>query len=239
MTGITALTTRDLTTGKGRTVARTREARLRELLSPDAVTATAKPALSSLLTPRSWDYVDQLLDLLDAYDKYETLTPDAWDMVLLPDSTYVELDEENHFTRYRRRTLEPEWSCALPWRDAYLGYGDKFEHRARTDGRFWKPKRRVDGGPQKAERIFGEAADRGNFDGNGSPRWKIRALYDAAKDLCAIDGSVRLARLSIYDMIGGVPLGELLLSSTPIDVPALRELLEERTIGPDARPWHS
>jgi hypothetical protein len=220
-------------------VARTRAARLRELLSPDAVAATTKPALSSLLTPRSWDYVDQLLDLLDAHDKSETLTPDAWDMVLLPDSTYVELDEENHFTRYRRRTLEPGWSCALPWRDAYLGYVDKFEHRARTDGRFWKPKRRVDGGPQKAERIFGEAADRGNFDGNGSPRWKTRALYDAAKDLCAIDESVRLARLSIYDTIDGVPLGELLLGSTPIDVPALRHLLEERTIGADARPWPS
>jgi hypothetical protein len=68
-------------------VARTREARLRELLSPDAVTATAKPALSSLLTPRSWGYMDQLLDLLDAHNKSETLTPDAWDMVLLPDST--------------------------------------------------------------------------------------------------------------------------------------------------------
>jgi hypothetical protein len=97
----------------------------------------------------------------------------------------------------------------------------------------------VDGGPQKAERIFGKAADRGNFEGNGSPRWKVRALYDAAKDLCAIDGSIRLARLSIYDTIDGVPLGELLLRSTPVDVPALRDLLEERTIGAHARPWHS
>jgi hypothetical protein len=97
----------------------------------------------------------------------------------------------------------------------------------------------VDGGPQKAEHIFGKAANRGNFEGNGSPRWKVRALYDAAKDLCAIDGSIRIARLSIYDGVDGVPLGELLLRSTPVNVPALRDLLEERTIGADARPWHS
>lgn len=224
---------------KGESVTGKREERLRELLFPDAVAVTPKPVLSSLLTPRSWDYVDHLLHLLDAHDKSEALTPDVWDMVLLSDSTYIELDEENHFTRYRKRTLDPEWSRALPWRDPYREFADKFEHRARTDGRFWKPRRRVDGGPQKAERIFGRAGDRGNFEGNGSPRWKVRALYDAAKDLCAIDGSVRLARLSIYDTIDGVPLGELLLRSTPVDVSALRDLLEERTIGADACPLHS
>lgn len=218
---------------------RRREKRLRELLFPDAVAATPKPVLSSLLTPRSWDYMDYLLHLLDAHDKSEALTPDVWDMVLLSDSTYIELDEENHCTRYRKRTLDPEWSRALPWRDPYREFADRFEHRARTDGRFWKPRTRVDGGPQKAERIFGKAADRGNFEGNGSPRWKVRALYDAAKDLCAIDGRVRLARLSIYDTVDGVPLGELLLRSTPVNVPALRDLLEERTIGADARPWPS
>lgn len=91
--------------------------------------------------------MDHLLDLLGAQDKSEPLTRDVWDMVLISDSTYIELDEENHFTRYRKRTLDPKWSRILPWRDVYREFGDKFEYRARNNGRFWRPKHRVDGGP--------------------------------------------------------------------------------------------
>ena len=60
-----------------------REERLRDLLSPDAAAVTARPVLSSLLTPRSCDYLDHLHQHLDAHDRSETWTPEGLPRLLL------------------------------------------------------------------------------------------------------------------------------------------------------------
>lgn len=62
-----------------------------------------------------------------------------------------------------------------------------------------------------------------------APRWKQRALYDAVKDLAALSGSVRLARLSVWDTVGATSLGDALADGVPIELPCLEHLVEQRT----------
>jgi hypothetical protein len=68
------------------------------------------------------------------------------------------------------------------------------------------------------------------FEGVGSPRWKQRALYDAIRDLAAVSGVVKLARVAIFDQIGGAPLGLALDGGAHLDLEALQELVAERTV---------
>jgi hypothetical protein len=64
----------------------------------------------------------------------------------------------------------------------------------------------------------------------GAPRWKQRALYDAIKDLWALENQVQFARLSIYDAVGGVLLGSVLEGRAAANSDALQDLLQTRTL---------
>jgi hypothetical protein len=46
-----------------------------------------------------------------------------------------------------------------------------------------------------------------SLEGVGSPRWKQRALYDAMRDLAAVSGVVKLARVAVFDGVDSAPLG--------------------------------
>lgn len=61
-------------------------------------------------------------------------------------------------------------------------------------------------------------------------RWKQRALYDTMRDVIAAHGAVRMARLAVYDDVGGVSLGRALDRPSLLDQDALRSLLTERTL---------
>lgn len=159
-------------------------------------------------------------------DEIDRLRPGSWDLVLEDGSLLIELDEELHFNRYRAQTLSFPGASALPWADAYRRTCEEQEARclaAATWGKRWSN--------PSCERLFGPAAEPGDFDGGGAPRWKQRALYDAMKDLFALSSDdVRVARLSVYDMLGGRSLEEALRSSSPVDPGALRELVESRAV---------
>jgi hypothetical protein len=81
--------------------------------------------------------------------------------------------------------------------------------------------------------MFGPPGEAGVLEGAGAPRWKQRALYDAIKDIAALTSTaLHLVRLSVWDTIGDVRLGDALSGGAPIDPERLRELVEQRTTSP-------
>lgn len=148
----------------------------------------------------------------------------GWD-VTLPDGRVVELDEEQHFTCYREVSLQQKWGRELPWRQQYLEYLVRYEaegaRAAASRPGYWTS--------DKAVRMFGPSSPRGVWEPLGSSRSRQRALYDATKDLMALHGMVRLARLSIWDQVGGVLMGDALKGRAQVDTKALMKLVEERT----------
>lgn len=150
--------------------------------------------------------------------------PGAWDLAF-ESGLVVELDEELHFNRYRAMTLESPWSADLPWSEDYQGFCRHYETKCLAAGKWGKRWT-----TPACESMFGPPGDTGELEGPGAPRWKQRALYDAMKDLTALSsGTVRLARLSVWDTIGDVRLGDTLSVSAPVDLNTLRELVDTRT----------
>jgi hypothetical protein len=66
--------------------------------------------------------------------------------------------------------------------------------------------------------------------GIGRSLWKQRALYDAMKDASAAAGQVKFARLSIYDLVDGCLLNDVLYGRVTVDLGAVEDLVVQRTI---------
>ncbi|SIB35356.1 Uncharacterised protein [Mycobacteroides abscessus subsp. abscessus] len=144
-----------------------------------------------------------------------TPRPGGWD-IALPDGRVVELDEEQHFNRYRELTLRYDWASRLPWCSEYRDYSQRYEFvckRVASGGAFWSS--------PVAERMFG-CAD--------SSRWKQRALYDATKDMAALHGIIRMARLSVWDTVDGAVLGNVVAGLSDVKPGSLMALVNERTV---------
>lgn len=152
------------------------------------------------------------------------LAPGGWDLSFL--DFVVELDEELHFNRYRLSTLSASWSDGLPWADEYRLYSARYEAAclaAGSWGKRWTTRR--------AEAQFGPAGASRDLSGSGAPRWKQRAQYDCMKDTLAMSGNVRLVRLSIYDLVGEVPLEAVLRGQAKCDLEDIDRLVHRRTTG--------
>ncbi len=183
-----------------------------------------RPKLAAM-SPKAQSQVMDLYRALGGIQPDPRLTAGPWDSAYAG-NLVVELDESAHFNRYRAATLEPEWAQQLPWKAAYTAYAAESEdtcRKGRGYGGYWTN--------DSAERQFGPPGPNGQLDGAGSPRWKQRALYDAMRDITALHGGVRLVRLSVYDGLGGVPLGHALNGKVPLDTNVLRALIEVRTFG--------
>lgn len=180
--------------------------------------------------PRLRDFTEpQLGALHDVYaalggrGPLPALRTGAWDLWV--DGVLVELDEAQHFNRYRAQTLTVPWAAALPWASAYealcLAEETACLKKAGRGG-YWTS--------ASTQRWFGDAASPGNLGSPaGSPRWKQRAFYDAVKDAVAAWSEQPVARLSVYDDVAGVPLGKALAHRGAPDLDALRDLLHRRT----------
>lgn len=162
-------------------------------------------------------------------EAFERLRPGGWDLAL-EDGTLVELDEELHFNRYRRSTLAETWAERLPWTSTYRLLCETHEReclRAARWGKRWTN--------PSCEKLFGQPGLAGDLTGSGAPRWKQRAPYDAFKDALAVcQPGTRLARLSIYDIVGGVTLEDALRGAARADPRRVVELVDQRTTGPAA-----
>lgn len=184
-------------------------------LKAGPVPASPRP---SDLEPSIQDEVLELYRSLGGLQDAPQFRPGGWDLGF-DGGLLVELDEELHFNRYRARTLDCSWSSELPWTAAYRDFCVRGEARCLTAGAWGK---RWTNASTARMFVGGEPKDLET----GSPRWKQRALYDAMKDAAAasVDGPA-LARVSIYDIVDGVPLEEAIISGAP---GAIRQLVESR-----------
>jgi hypothetical protein len=93
-----------------------RALKLRTLLAESGLEPTpAAPPAPRLETLQS-EYADEILSLFGALGGgavSPSLRPGQWDLAFEGDLV-VELDDELHFNRYRRLTLEPAWAKVLP-----------------------------------------------------------------------------------------------------------------------------
>lgn len=135
-----------------------------------------------------------------------------WDIVL--EDFIVEFDEEQHFNRYRRITLNSLIYSVAPHFNfhSYLKFCDIYEEEClikASRGGYWTS--------PSTERQFGNTGPKGELTGNGSPRWKQRAFYDYLRDVYSVIFNIPVVRLSIYDklVIKGITatIDELLISS--------------------------
>lgn len=147
------------------------------------------------------------------------LRPGPWDMQTL-DGLHVELDEEFHFTRYRAATLRLPALSDLPWTPTHLTFCVTYESAASRGGGRWTS--------ASTEKMFGPSDAVGVYGEKGSARGKQRALYDAMKDVAAATGAVRLSRISIYDLVDGVRLGDILNGKQIVPPEAVRDAIESR-----------
>lgn len=198
---------------------------LRDLLAG----AGLRPTSTTPPRPSGAEHVDELLGLyrhLGGLQNAPALRPGAWDLVF-DDGLVVELDEELHFNRYRALTLESSWSADLPWIEDYLRYCADHEGECLAAGSWGKRwtndscARMFSGGPA------------GDLSGDGAPRWKQRALYDAIKDTAPTTAlGVALARVSVYDEVDGVPLGSVLEGLARVARATVVELVRSRIAVP-------
>jgi hypothetical protein len=149
--------------------------------------------------PKWTDLVHADLDgvVLDVYAKLGgvdgemQMAAGSWDLQF--GDVVVELDEENHFNRYRATTLDADIYALVRHVDMpdYRHWCATKEAACLTYGRYWTS--------ASTERQFGPSGPPGDLSGGGSPRWKQRAFYDFVKDLAPACLSLSVARLSIYD----------------------------------------
>lgn len=207
---------------------RQRQARLASLLADvgrrEGAVRPPAPRLDAMPPVAAERVLDLYRALGGSAEKFVVFRPGVWD-IALTDGLIVELDEEQHFNRYRRTTLEPHWAERLPWASDYRRFCDEQEaaalRKAKRGGYWTSP---------STERMFGPAAPPGEFAGAGSPRWKQRALYDAMRDALAAAGEVRLARVAVWDDIEGTTLARVLDGRVDVDPASLLELLDRRGI---------
>ncbi len=187
------------------TTMKTREIRLREILGGKALPFGDKKALlTSSWVSEVYHIYKKLGGILDTFPT----RVGHWD-VFLDRSTaaeklgfgreaMTELDEEQHFNRYRLVTLDASFYSKLitfPI-DDYRQYCERHEdaalHRG-SHGGYWTNK--------AVEKQFGPAGANGIFGCNGAPRWKQRAFYDMLKDLASLVIDIPLARISVWDYV--------------------------------------
>lgn len=157
---------------------------------------------------------------------YRGFTSGKWDFATA-DGLFIEFDEQLHFNRYRQFTDRLAWSRWIPWSAAYLHYSCAHEVECLKAGGYggkWTS--------PSSEKMFGDASPPRVLEGNGSPRWKQRALYDAVKDAYAVhEQGVSLVRISLHDEIGGLGVHRSLKPrGSGLDPDALRGFVAARTV---------
>jgi hypothetical protein len=125
--------------------------------------------------------------------------------IILEDA-FIEIDEENHFNRYRKLTLQTSLYPDHKYFpvSSFISFCEEYELKAQRTGGYWS-----NGGSEKQ---FGNSSPPGDFAGNGPSRWKQRAFYDFLKDVyCKVSG-IPVYRISIYEKIGSNTINKILKS---------------------------
>ena len=151
-----------------------------------------------------------------------------WDICL--NGFIVELDEEQHFNRYRTITLDSYIYHLENGFDifAYKKYclDNELCCLAKSSwGKYWTS--------PSTEKQFGLPGPKGDLNGNGSPRWKQRAFYDYLRDLYSMIYKIPLLRISVYDKIHIKKqlkvVGSILSEACSDDLKELVNFIERKT----------
>jgi hypothetical protein len=206
---------------------------LQEALGDSA--AVARPDLESVVAAGLADEVFETYQRLGGVHDEPRVQPGPWDFQF--EDVVVELDEENHFNRYRLATLySPTYTIeTFTGLDLYRGWCSSRESHCQTHGGYWAN--------ESSEREFGPPGEKGQLAGDGSPRWKQRAFYDYIKDLAPRAIGVPISRIAIWDVVsvdGDRSSVDGLLSSwatgskpSSAEVEAITTLIESRRVAPE------
>ena len=151
--------------------------------------------------------ITKIYNILGGIQKAPPINYGKYDIVF--NDFVLELDEENHFNRYRLKTLESSIYKQNKGFNIsnYKKYCQNFESKCRAYGKFW-----TNGSTEKQ---FGSPGENGNLSKKGSPRWKQRAYYDFLKDHLPIVSNIPIVRLSVYDEFQGISLDKILSMDIP------------------------
>jgi hypothetical protein len=162
---------------------------------------TDKVNCEVILKPQLADYKDSCFynQLYSIYTKFGGIQNEvpfnigSYDCIV--NGTIVELDEENHFNRYRAITLEADIynDDSTLKKGKYLNYCKVYESKCGKGGGFWSN--------DSSDRWFGKSNSPGNLVNPGSSRWKQRAFYDLLKDHIPYILGIPVKRISIYETI--------------------------------------
>ncbi len=173
------------------------------------VEAGWKPAIAgSSIASEYWPEIERTYSELGGILAVAPLGVGKYDMVV--DGHPTELDEEQHFNRYRLVTLGSRfYKAESEFAGAYRGYCLRHEQyclRKANHGGYW-----TNG---STERQFGSPSAPPDLDNGGAPRWKQRAFYDFMKDVHGASTGQPVIRLSVWDRVTSRgearPLGRLL-----------------------------
>lgn len=148
-----------------------------------------------LLSSEFYSEVESMYKELGGILGEPPLTFGSWD-ISTPEFI-LELDEENHFNRYRLQTLNSNiYQMINGFRlDEYMRFCTLYESGSRKHGGFWKN--------NSSEKLFVKSDDNGCLDGAGSSRWRQRAFYDFLRDVTGLIMEIPVIRLSIYQTFKG------------------------------------
>ena len=147
------------------------------------------------LSPELYSEVKSMYKELGGTQEDPPLTFGPWD-ISTPEFI-LELDEENHFNRYRLQTLNSNiYQMINGFRlDEYMRFCRLYDSGCRKHGGFWKN--------NSSEKLFVKSDDNGCLDGTGSSRWRQRAFYDFLRDVTGLIKEIPVIRLSIYQTFKG------------------------------------
>lgn len=150
-----------------------------------------------------------------------------WDIVLK--DFIIELDEEQHFNRYRATTLDSfiyhvyKGMDYVDYRNFCIAYEPECQSKA-SWGKYWAN--------DSTEMQFGVSGITGDLDKEGSSRWKQRAYYDYLRDVFSITSNSKLIRISVYDKLiccGRIRnLGEVLMENSPAYLQEITKFIDQK-----------
>ena len=142
------------------------------------------------LSPELYSEVKSMYKELGGTQEDPPLTFGPWD--ISTPKFIIELDEENHFNRYRYKTLNSAIYQEIKGfsKDRYQQYCIKYEANCCKYGGYWKN--------DSSENLFIKSDDNGCLNGTGSSRWRQRAFYDFLRDITGVISGIPVIRLSIY-----------------------------------------
>lgn len=116
----------------------------------------------------------------------------------------IELDEENHFNRYRLSTLQSDVYNDNHNLDVelYKGYCKSYENKCCTHGKY--------ASSDSTNKQFGKSVVDGDLKDVNRTRWKQRAFYDYIKDITSLVIGVPIIRISIYEVYKGKTIETLI-----------------------------